>query len=104
MIIILLGNLSSLTDLIIHPDIHYFDVEHFIVGGTTCLFTLPLFIALESYLRKHHEIKVEKDLTHEGIGRYGWQLAAIWTVIVFASLAWNITLHENRPDRGGHGL
>jgi PAS domain S-box-containing protein len=99
MIIILLGNLSSLTDLIIHPDIHYFDVEHFIVGGTTCLFTLPLFIVLERYLRKHHEIKVERDLTHEGIGRYGWQLAAIWTIIVFASLAWNITLHKQRTTK-----
>jgi len=99
MIIVLLGNLSSLTDLIIHPDIHYFDVEHFIVGGTTCLFTLPLFIVLERYLRKHHEIKVEKEITYEGIGRYGWQLASIWTIIVFASLAWNITLHKQRTSK-----
>jgi PAS domain S-box-containing protein len=99
MIIVLLGNLSSLTDLIIHPDIHYFDVEHFIVGGTTCLFTLPLFIVLERYLRKHHEIKVEKEISYEGIGRYGWQLASIWTIIVFASLAWNITLHKQRTSK-----
>jgi PAS domain S-box-containing protein len=99
MIIVLLGNLSSLTDLIIHSDTHYFDVEHFIVGGTTCLFILPLFIVLELYLRKHHEIKAEKEITYEGIGRYGWQLAAIWTVIVFASLAWNITLHNQRTSK-----
>ncbi|MCJ7603231.1 MAG: PAS domain S-box protein [Desulfobulbaceae bacterium] len=99
MIIVLLGNLSSLTDLIIHRDIHYFDVEHFIVGGTTCLFISPLFIVLELYLRKHHEIKVEKEITYEGIGRYGWQLVVIWTVIVFASLAWNITLHKQRTTK-----
>ncbi|MBU4263569.1 MAG: DUF3365 domain-containing protein [Proteobacteria bacterium] len=99
MIIVLLGNLSSLTDLIIHPDIHYFDVEHFIVGGTTCLFTLPLFIVIERYLRTHHEIKVEREINYEGIGRYGWQLAAIWTIIVFASLAWNITLHKQRTTK-----
>jgi PAS domain S-box-containing protein len=99
MIIVLLGNLSSLTDLIIHPDIHYFDVEHFIVGGTTCLFTLPLLIVLERYLRTHHEIKVEKEIIYGGFGRYGWQLAAIWTIIVFASLAWNITLHKQRTTK-----
>jgi len=96
MIIVLLGNLSSLTGLILHPDIHYFDVEHFIVGSTTCLFTLPIFIVLECYLRKHQEIKVEKEITSERIVRYGWQLASIWTIIVFASLAWNITLHKQR--------
>jgi PAS domain S-box-containing protein len=96
MIIVLLGNLSSLTGLILHPDIHYFDVEHFIVGSTTCLFTLPIFIVLECYLRKHQEIKVEKEITYERIVRYGWQLASIWTIIVFASLAWNITLHKQR--------
>lgn len=96
MILVLLGNISSLTGLILHPDLHYFDVEHFIVSGTVCLLTLPLFAVIECYLRKQQEIRVEKKITSRRIGRYGWHLAGIWTIIVLASLAWNIALHEQR--------
>ncbi|MDW7774248.1 MAG: ATP-binding protein [Desulfobulbaceae bacterium] len=99
MILVLLGNLSSLTGLIIHPDIHYFGVEHFIVGVATCLFTLPIFVVLELYLRKNQEIKVEKKISYQRIDFYGWQLAGIWTIIVFATLAWNITLHKQRTTK-----
>lgn len=34
-IIILMGNLSSLVDVFLHPEIPYFDPEHLIVGGVT---------------------------------------------------------------------
>ena len=101
MIIVLLGNLSSLTGMILHPDIHYFDVEHFIVGVTTCLFTVPLFIVIECYLRKNEESKVIRNVADERICCYGWQLAGIWTIIVFASLAWNITLHKQSITKMG---
>ncbi|MDY0350111.1 MAG: ATP-binding protein [Desulfobulbaceae bacterium] len=99
MILVLVGNLSSLTGLILRPDIHYFAVEHFIVGGTTCFFILALFIVIEFFLRRNQEVKVEKKITHEKVFGYGWQLAGIWTIIVFASLAWNITLHKQRTTK-----
>jgi two-component system, chemotaxis family, sensor kinase Cph1 len=96
MILVLVGNLSSLTGVILRPEIHYFAVEHFIVGGTTCFFILPVFIVIEFFFRKNQEVKVEKKVTHEKVYGYGWQLAGIWTIIVFASLAWNITMHKQR--------
>lgn len=99
MVLILLGNISSLTGLILHPDLHYFDVEHFIVSGTSCLLVLPLFLVIEWYLRKNQALIVEKKITHKRIVRYGWHLASIWTIIVFASLAWNITIHKQRSAK-----
>lgn len=99
MILILLGNISSLTGLILHPEVQYFDVEHFIVSGTSCLLVLPFFILFELYIRKNKALFVEKKFTSKGIILYGWHLASIWTVIVIASLVWNITIHQQRSAK-----
>ena len=95
-IILFMGNLSSLSDLILHPEIAYFDREHLIVGGTTALCTFVLLAFLEiSILREYG--KSGSHITSSKIGkRYGWPLAAIWTLIVISSLGWNIVLHKQR--------
>jgi PAS domain S-box-containing protein len=50
-VIVLLGNLNALVDLVIHPEIPYFDNEHLIVGGITAAVTILLFISLVFYMR-----------------------------------------------------
>ncbi len=95
-IIFFMGNLSSLTDLFLHPEIPYFDREHIIVGGTTALFAFVLFGFMEASILKEYG-KSRSHLTSSKIGKsYGWPLAAIWTIIVLSSLSWNITLHKQR--------
>ena len=96
LIIFFMGNLSSLTDMVLHPDIPYFDREHLIVGGTTALFTLILFGFIETSILKDYA-KSRSEITSSKIGRrYGWPLAAIWTIIVISSLGWNVILHKQR--------
>lgn len=50
-----MANLNALADLVMHPDIHYFDREHLIVGGITGAVTTLLFVVLESYVRFRHQ-------------------------------------------------
>lgn len=56
--IILMANLNALIDAVLHPDIPYFDEEHLIVGGITCLLTATLFVIIEIHLRR-----LSKDIT-----------------------------------------
>ena len=49
-VILLMANLDSLIDSVIHPDIRYFDQEHLIVGGVTGLVTVVLFGLLSMYV------------------------------------------------------
>lgn len=52
LIILFMGNLSALIDVVIHPEIHYFDEEHLIVGGATAFVTTVLFIMVMKFLSK----------------------------------------------------
>lgn len=49
-VILFMTNLNAIVDLILHPDIPYFDSEHVIVGSITGLFTLLFFLLLYLYL------------------------------------------------------
>ncbi len=44
-----MANLNALVDIVLHPDIPYFDEEHQIVGGTYAFFTIILTGFLFSY-------------------------------------------------------
>lgn len=50
-VIIVMSNLNALVDLILHPDIPYFDEEHLIVGGITGFVSIVLFGMLFIYVR-----------------------------------------------------
>ncbi|MCB2183337.1 MAG: DUF3365 domain-containing protein [Desulfobulbaceae bacterium] len=96
LIIFLMGNLCALTDLFLHPEIAYFSRDHLIVGGTTAFCTAVLFAFMETSILKEYG-KTGAHITSSKIGkRYGWPLAAIWTIIVISSLGWNIVLHKQR--------
>lgn len=45
-----MANLGAVTDLFIHPQIPYFDIEHLYGGGLTALLVACLFVLLEFYL------------------------------------------------------
>lgn len=47
--VVLMGNLGSLIDLILHPKIPYFDGEHLIVGGITAAATAILLTVVAIY-------------------------------------------------------
>lgn len=52
LIILFMGNLNALIDAVIHPEIHYLDKEHLIVGGiTTIVTTLLITIVLNFFFR-----------------------------------------------------
>ncbi|MFH1215000.1 MAG: ATP-binding protein [Pseudomonadota bacterium] len=94
--ILLMGNLSALSDMFLHPEIPYADREHLIVGGTTALVIFLLLAFIEGCLRRKTGTSA-RNVTRARIDKgYGWPLAAIWTVIVLFSLSWNITLNKQR--------
>ena len=45
-----ISNLGAMVDLVIHPEISYFDEEHLIVGGVTAITVILLLFALETHL------------------------------------------------------
>ncbi len=52
-----LGNLGALVDLVLHPEIPYFDEEHLTVGGITAITVILLLGALETYLARRKNIE-----------------------------------------------
>jgi len=65
-VIVLLGNLNAIVDLVLHPEIPYFDKEHLFVGGITGVVLILLFISLAFYIRDLNKAmkmnaQVEKD-------------------------------------------
>jgi len=64
--IVLLGNLNAIVDLVLHPEIPYFDMEHLIFGGIARVATILLFTSLVFYIRDLNRsmkmnAQVEKD-------------------------------------------
>ena len=49
-IIILMINLNAMVDVVLHPEIPYFDKEHLIVGGVTGFVSMVLFGLLALYV------------------------------------------------------
>jgi hypothetical protein len=50
-LVVFMSNLNSLTDLVFHPEIAYWDEEHLIVGGVTGFITFFLFGYFLLYVR-----------------------------------------------------
>ncbi len=50
LVVLVLANLSAVTDMVLHPDIPYFDSEHVVVGGITGVTMIALLVILEAYL------------------------------------------------------
>ncbi|MFZ5766074.1 MAG: ATP-binding protein [Thermodesulfobacteriota bacterium] len=95
-LLLLMANLSAVTDMVLHPEIPFAEREHFIVGGMTALVIFLLFVVIEVGLRRRTETDAG-SVTRARIDKgYGWPLAAIWTVIVLSSLSWNITVNKQR--------
>jgi len=86
LIIGLLGNLSALINLILHPEIAYLDNTHLIVGGILALLATILCIILESHIGRRDQIHAGRTR----LGRYPLILVVIWTILVSTSLAWSI--------------
>ena len=85
LIIVLLGNLSALIDLVLHPDIPYLDGTHGIVGGILALLAAILCIMLESHISKRDAAAMPGRL-----GPYPWIMVVIWTLLTGTSLVWAI--------------
>jgi signal transduction histidine kinase/ActR/RegA family two-component response regulator len=51
-VVVLMANLNALVDSVIHPEISYFDEEHFIVGGVTAFVSALVFCLLLFYTRR----------------------------------------------------
>ena len=55
--VLFMSNMGAMVDLVLHPEISYFDKEHWIVGGITCLAMILFVITLEAYLARHEQIE-----------------------------------------------
>jgi PAS domain S-box-containing protein len=84
-IIVLMANVSALTDAVIHPGIPYFNLAHFIVGGMMAFLSTIICATIEV---NHNHSKSPEASTR--LAQLVWFMAIIWTVIIFSSLAGNI--------------
>ena len=55
-VVVFMGNLGAMVDLIMHPEIEYFDEEHLIVGGITAMMATLLFGALMIYVQRQEKL------------------------------------------------
>lgn len=85
LIIVLMANVNALTDAVLHPNIPYFNLAHFIVGGMMAFLTTIICAVMEV------------NFNHSGnsggstrLAPLVWFMAIIWTVIIFSSLASDI--------------
>ncbi|MFA7421196.1 MAG: PAS domain-containing sensor histidine kinase [Melioribacteraceae bacterium] len=77
LLIILMANLGAIIDLILHPEIEYFDSEHIIVGsataiviGTALIFLIKYILQLENAIRLNKEtqsILRQKEDTYKNL-------------------------------------
>ena len=85
-VIVLMANVNALTDSVVHPDIPYFNLGHFIVGGLMAFLTTIICTMLEvNYNRSSLVTTASAKLAP-----LAWFIAAIWTAIIFSSLASDI--------------
>lgn len=54
-VILFMTNLNALVDLILHPEIPYFDEEHLIVGTIALLFSTLFFFLLDLHFKQLHK-------------------------------------------------
>ena len=86
-IIAVMSNLYSLFGIFLDPEASYFGKENLIVDTMMGLLSLIICGILEGLTRKHHP---SDDFSSMRLGMYTWFLAAFWTIIIVASLSWNI--------------
>jgi PAS domain S-box-containing protein len=57
LLVLLISNLGAMVELVLNPEIPYFDREHLIVGGITAITVILLLGALEAYLARRRRIE-----------------------------------------------
>ncbi len=57
-LVLLMSNLGAMVDLVLHPDIPYFDDEHLVVGGITAVTVFLLLGGLETYLTRRRKTEM----------------------------------------------
>lgn len=84
-VIVLMANVSALTDAVIHPGIPYFNLAHFIVGGMMAFLGTIICAIME--VNYNHSGRLGASTR---LAPLVWFMAIIWTVIIFSSLASDI--------------
>ena len=56
-LVLIISNLGAMVDLVVHPEISYFDEEHLMVGGITAIMVILLLGVLETYLARRRKIE-----------------------------------------------
>lgn len=64
-LVLFISNLGAMVDLVLHPEIHYFDEEHLVVGGITAFTVILLLGALETYLARRRNIEADERQAEE---------------------------------------
>lgn len=72
--IILMANLNALVDLVLHPEIPFFDKEHLVVGGVTSFLIAILLIGLEVYTRRLESALHKHEQAEEELKKYRHRL------------------------------
>lgn len=58
-IVLVMANVSPLVDLVLHPEIRYFDIEHLLIGAITSAITIGLLSMVISYANRMSSIADE---------------------------------------------
>jgi len=69
LVILLTGNLSAIVDALFHPEIPYFDIEHWIIGSTYNLLVCILFISYEISNVNQKKLEREKNQLNKDLER-----------------------------------
>ncbi|MFA6147715.1 MAG: ATP-binding protein [bacterium] len=88
-LVLLMSNLGALVDLVLHPEIPYFDEEHLFVGGVTAITVILLLGSLEKYLDRRRNIDATLRKSEE---RYR---------LLFQNTTSGFALHEIITDDAG---
>ena len=90
-IIAFMANVNALADLLIHPDIPYFNIEHILVGGIMAFMSTILCAVMEVNL-SHEQENLSNQLR---LTPFTWFMALTWMIIIFSSLTGDV-IGENK--------
>lgn len=86
-IIAVMANMYSLIGVFLDPEAPYLGREYLIVDVMMGVLALVICGILETLTRRHHSTG---NFSSTRLGMFTWFMAAFWTIIIVASLSWNI--------------
>ena len=102
--ILLIANLNALVDLVLHPEIPYFDEEHLIVGGVTAVVCTVILCLLLNYMSRLKKALHEQKEAEKHIKIYQKQLQSLISQLAIVEEHERKNISEELQDNIGQYL